>query len=111
MVSIAQVLIKLGHSFDEWTGAERSPLYYADFEAIMRSPGIPSYSATKTIREKWKALAVYPIHDTKYNMVKPDVYMIDFAKVRQYIEETIPECIRYDVASRSIYLKSGRIIR
>lgn len=91
MATIADILDKVGLHVSDGRGwgavGAQYPLTREVFEAAMRSPRPPvSYTAAKTIREKWIGLQYHPIHAS---IPRPESgrYILDVGKVEQLIEE------------------------
>lgn len=135
MVNIGQILIKIGTlpDFDGWQCKDDSVLLHrSDFVRLMQTPGIPCYSAMKTINEKWRMLStcyglvvqsfpafvtgkdgepisdeggLYQIDATR----PPRAYLISKARARIIINDTIPKRIRNNYAATQRYLKTGEI--
>lgn len=115
MVSIGQILIKIGRKWDGaagWLGAPSVALPYSEFRAIMRSPEYPSYSADKTIREKWGALRCYYglIDQACPDVAHPAVMYINRDRAKMIIQDSVPRRIRSNYARREHYLKTGEVL-
>lgn len=118
MANIGQILIKIGKlpQFEEWRMSSSDELLKkAEFIELMRSPGTPSYSASKTINEKWESLTYYPGLVIQTVPPHPDkdnpliAYVLNKSVARRLIEDTIPKRIRNNYASREYYLKTGEV--
>ena len=135
MVNVGQILIKIGTlpDVDGWQCRDDVIfLRREDFTKLMMAPGIPCYSSMKSINEKWAMLrdqfqlvervyyprvidkdgnAVYdkdgvPVFNTN---LPPSAYVINKARARQIITDTIPKRIRNNQISRDHYLKTGEV--
>lgn len=118
MVNIGQILIKVGKlpQFDGWQMKEDCELLRKEeFIELMRAPGIPCFSASKTIKEKWDSLRYYPGLVQQTIPPKPDAanplraYVIDKMIARRLIEDTMPKRIRNNYIRREHYLKTGEV--
>lgn len=118
MANIGQILIKIGKlpQFEGWRmNGEDELLKKAEFIELMRSPGTPSYSASKTINEKWESLKYYPGLVTQTVPPNPTkdhpliAYVLSKSVARRLIEDTIPKRIRNNYASKEYYLKTGEV--
>ena len=135
MVNVGQILIKIGTlpDVEGWQCIEDVVIIYRrDFVELMQAPGIPCYSAMKTINEKWRMLStcyglvekVFPafatgkdgkiLYDKQgINIIDetrpPRAYLISKARARIIINDTIPKRIRNNYAATQRYLKTGEI--
>lgn len=114
MASMGQILIKIGRRWepaDGWMGAESVAIPYLEFRSIMRSPEYPSYSADKTIREKWGALRCYcGLVVQACPEDYPVVIYLSRDAAKRIIQDSIPRRIRSNFASREHYLKTGEVL-
>ena len=114
VVSIGQILIKIGRLWepaDGWMGADSVAIPYLEFRSILRSPEYPSYSADKTIREKWSALRCYcGLVDQACPAGNPVVIYLNRDAAKRIIQDSIPRRIRSNYASREHYLKTGEVL-
>ena len=135
MVNVGQILIKVGTlpDVEGWQCKEDVIIIYRkDFIELMQAPGIPCYSAMKTINEKWRMLStcyglvekVFPafatgkdgkiLYDKQgINIIDesrpPRAYLINKSRARIIINDTIPKRIRNNYAATQRYLKTGEI--
>lgn len=109
MAQFGRVLIKLGNSdkerFASWQGDEPLPISYRTFSGVMTSPGYPSYTSQKSIREKWLFMQDLNLASNPRRSDGVEVVMLDPVKIRQYIMDTIPPKIASDPVKRHEYLK------
>lgn len=127
MANIGQLLIKLGKlpRVNGWMfDGENVPIKRVEFEEIIRAPGTPCYTASKTILEKWRSFSYYPglVVTTVYPCLegedgeftpiesKPaNLYILNKAAARRLIEDTIPKTVRNNLAAKNYYLKTGEV--
>lgn len=113
MVTISQILIKLGHDIPHaqgWEGDRPVQIPFAEFERSMRNPGAFTLDAKKTIREKWNSLVYYPnlVVGRAPQTGKPVVLTLDPAAAKTLIVEAMPRSVmRCSAAIREQYLKTG----
>ena len=135
MVNIGQILIKIGtlEDFKNWQfEGDLLSINRETFIKLMMSPGIPCYSARKTVNEKWASLRDYfgladgvlypnllgkdgkPVRDSEGNIVfdynaLPLAYVLNKKTAKRLIEDTIPKRIRNNYVAREHYLKTGEV--
>lgn len=109
MATFARVLIKLGHDgrFKDWMVDTVPPLSYSTFASIMQGPGAPVYSCHKTTTEKWLMLRSMGFVHSAHKNDAGEVYILDPAQIRDYIDVTMPPKIKSDPAKRYAYLHGG----
>ena len=115
MVTLSQILIKIGHDLPQahaWEGDRPVQITTFEFERVLRNPGPFYIDSKKTIREKWASLTYYPglvvNKITKEEGAKPIVLHLDPAVARTLIIDTMPRSLlRRNAMEREHYLKTG----
>ena len=113
MVTISQILIKIGRNIPQAQAWERdtpASITFYEFERVMLSPGPFTLNSRKAINEKWAALAVYPglVVSKAPQTGKAVVLGLDPAVARSLIVETMPRAmLRRNAMEREHYLKTG----
>lgn len=113
MVTLSQILIKIGHNLPHaqaWEGDRPVQVSLPDFERVLRGPGAFTLEAKKTIREKWISLVYYPglVVSKAPQTGKPMVLGLDPAVARSLIVETMPRSLlRRSAMEREHYLRTG----
>lgn len=113
MVTISQILIKIGRNIPQAQAWERdtpASITFYEFERVMLSPGPFTLNSRKAINEKWAALAVYPglVVSKAPQTGKATVYGLDPAVAKTLIAEAMPSAVkRRSVLEREHYIKTG----